>query len=494
MQTLFTASKTPLTHDGSFKSLSAHSSEAKELEQTLPPNPVSFWEALLVWLKLGFISFGGPAGQISLLHNELVVKRRWLSESRFVHAMNYCIVLPGPEGQQLATYIGWLMHRTWGGLVAGILFVLPAFFMLITFSWLYMRYGNTAWVVALLYGIKPAIVIVVAQVLIQLGLRSLFNRWLCVLAMASFLLVFMVDVSFSYVVIAAAIIGGLVGRVYPSLFNQGLMYQNKHVSSERAVPTHAPALIDDNTPSPYHALYSKRRTNHVLVVGAVLWLAPMLGFGLGLGWDSVYVQLAWFFTKAALLTFGGAYTMLPYIDQGAVNGYHWLSAEQMQHGFALSEATPGPLVILVTFVGFVAGYHQSPDPARAIYETFFSGLIGACIATWFTFLPSFMFVFVGGPIIERTRKTFSFTSPLNAINAAVTGVLLTLVIRFAHQALLPEATQEQSFSIEALYNLLGRVDRVALFIALVSAVALWGYKRSVLEVLLGAALLGFLIN
>jgi chromate transporter len=500
MQTIFSPSKGAFTHDGSF--VTAPQINAAANVNSLTPDPsshqlpaqISILEAFFVWLRLGFISFGGPAGHISILHSELVVKRRWLSEERFLHALNYCILLPGPEGQQLATYIGWLMHRTWGGIMSGILFVLPAFMMLIALSWMYMLYGNTAWLVALFYGVKPAIVAIIVQAIIQMGRRTLSNYWLWLIAILAFIIISVLPSAFSFVVIAAAIIGGIVGRLYPAALNPALAYKNKTSVVGDALARkqpHAATFLDDETPTPFHALHSKRRFNNILTIGLGLWLLPIVCFWMGLGWNHVYTQLAWFFTKAAVLSFGGAYSMLPYIDQGAVGQYHWLTAEQALHGIALSEATPGPLVIMATFVGFLAGYGVSPSPSMALAETLFSGLVGACVATWFTFLPSFIFIFIGAPVIERTRKNFNFIAPLNAINAAVTGVILILIARFSHQALFPKIPDMFAASPNVL---LKGLDGIALMIALLAMAALFRYKRNPLEVLIGAALLGFLIT
>ncbi|HET8869705.1 MAG TPA: chromate efflux transporter, partial [Aquabacterium sp.] len=351
------------------------------------PAAVSFWQALLFWLKLGFISFGGPAGQIAVMHEELVVRRRWISERRFLHALNYCMVLPGPEAQQLATYIGWLLHRTWGGIVAGALFVLPSLFILIGLSWVYMAYGQIGWVAGLFYGIKPAVTAIVLQAAHRIGTRALKNHALWMIAACAFVAIFAFNVPFPLIVALAALIGHVGGRIRPVYFQTG----GQHASSKSS---YGPALIDDDTPTPAHARFSPIRFLRVAVSGLLLWSIPLGLLGLLFGWQHTLTQMGWFFTKAALLTFGGAYAVLPYVYQGAVDHHHWLSATQMMDGLALGETTPGPLIMVVAFVGFVGGYGQALFGPEALG---WAGAAAASVVTWFTFLPSFVFILVGGP-------------------------------------------------------------------------------------------------
>ncbi len=438
--------------------------------EQLPP-PASFWHAFWFWLKLGFISFGGPAGQISLMHQELVEQRRWISERRFLHALNYCMLLPGPEAQQLATYLGWLLHRTWGGIVAGVLFVLPSLFILIALSWVYIAYGDLPLVAGLFYGIKPAVTAIVAQAAQRIGARTLKNTTLWTIAAAAFVAIFVLDVPFPAIVLAAAMIGYVGGRMAPEHFMGGSGHGAAQSSSGRA-------LIDDDTPIPDHARFRWSSLLKVLAVGALLWLIPIGYLSAVYGWTHTLTQMGWFFTKAALLTFGGAYAVLPYVYQGAVEHYGWLSPLQMMDGLALGETTPGPLIMVVAFVGFIGGYLNAVLGAESL---FMSGAVAATLVTWFTFLPSFLFILAGGPLIETTHNNLKFTAPLTAITAAVVGVILNLALFFAYHVLWPKGFG-------------GGFDAVSAVIAVAAAVALFRYKLNVIYLLGGCALVGLLIH
>jgi len=432
---------------------------------------VGFLEALLFWLKLGFVSFGGPAGQIAIMHQELVERRRWISERRFLHALNYCMLLPGPEAQQLATYIGWLLHRSWGGVAAGALFVLPSLFILIALSWLYIAFGDVPLVAGIFYGIKPAVTAIVLQAAHRIGSRALQNNWLWAIAGASFVAIFALNLPFPLIVLGAAVIGYFGGRLAPQRFSLG----GGHAAADKS---YGPALIDDHTPPPDHARFRWPRLALLLVIGATLWLLPMGLLTLLFGWDGTLTQMGWFFTKAALLTFGGAYAVLPYVYQGAVGHYGWLTPTQMIDGLALGETTPGPLIMVVAFVGFVGAYVQ---PVFGADSAFASGALAACLVTWFTFLPSFLFILAGGPLVESTHNELKFTAPLTAITAAVVGVVLNLALFFGYHVLWP-----QGFS--------GSFDWPSALIALGAAVALLRFKRGVIEVLLGCALIGLAVH
>jgi chromate transporter len=435
------------------------------------PIPVSLMQAFWFWLKLGFISFGGPAGQISIMHQELVENRRWISEKRFLHALNYCMVLPGPEAQQLATYIGWLMHRTWGGVIAGALFVLPSLFILIALSWVYIAYGDVPLVAGLFYGIKPAVTAIVVQAAHRIGSRALKNNVLWAIAAASFVAIFALNIPFPFIVLGAALIGYFGGRYAPQFFNAG----GGHGAAKKS---YGAALIDDHTPTPAHALFRWSRFAFVFAIGFMLWLIPMAALYAIFGWQHDFTQMAWFFTKAALLTFGGAYAVLPYVYQGAVGHYQWLTPTQMIDGLALGETTPGPLIMVVAFVGFVGGY------VKALLGTehlFLSGALAASLVTWFTFLPSFIFILAGGPFVETTHNNLKFTAPLTAITAAVVGVILNLALFFGYHVLWP-----QGFS--------GSFDIGSAVIALAAAVALFTFKRNVIQVIGAAALIGLAIK
>lgn len=435
-------------------------------------------ECFAFWLKLGFISFGGPAGQIALMHDELVTRRRWISERRFLHALNYCMLLPGPEAQQLATYLGWLMHRTWGGIVAGTLFVLPSLLILIALSWLYMAYGHTSLVSGLFYGIKPAVVAIVLHAAWRIGARTLKNGMLWAIAVAAFVAIFALHLPFPAIVAGAAVIGLLGGRLAPHFFAASASHGTSTSGS-------SPALIGDDTPPPAHTRFERRRLALVLVCGAALWLLPMGLMWLSLGWSHTLTQMGWFFSKAALMTFGGAYAVLPYVYQGAVSHYGWLAPTQMMDGLALGETTPGPLIMIVSFVGFVGGWSEA---AQAASGAFLAGpgivlmaLLGACVATWFTFLPSFIFILAGGPLVESTHGELRFTAPLTAITAAVVGVILNLALFFVWHVLWPQGEW-------------ARPDLAAMLLAACAALALFRFKANVIWVILGSALAGLLLS
>ncbi len=448
---------------------------ASAADASAPPAPAGFWQAFAFWLKLGFISFGGPAGQIAIMHQELVERRRWISEKRFLHALNYCMLLPGPEAQQLATYIGWLLHRTRGGIVAGGLFVLPSLFILITLSWIYLAFGDMPLVAGLFYGIKPAVTAIVVQATQRIGARALKNRLMWAIAAASFVAIFGLDLPFPLIVATAALAGYIGGRIAPDKFMPG----GGHGS---AVQSFGRALIDDDTPTPEHARFTWVRLLKVVLVGALLWLVPMGMLAALYGWDSTLSQMGWFFTKAAVLTFGGAYAVLPYVYQGAVENFGWLTPLQMIDGLALGETTPGPLIMVVTFVGFVGGYGS--EVLRTAFGPdgqFLAGAVAAIVVTWFTFLPSFVLIMAGAPFIETTHNDLKFTAPLSAITAAVVGVILNLALFFAYHVLWP-----QGFA--------GSVDWPSVLIAVAAAIALLRYKLNVIPVIAGCALLGLAIH
>ncbi len=432
---------------------------------------VSLLEALRFWFKLGFISFGGPAGQIAILHQELVERRRWLSERRFFHALNYCMVLPGPEAQQLVTYIGWLMHRRWGGVLAGSLFVLPSLAMLVVLSWVYIALGDTPWVTGLFFGIKPAVTVIVVQAAYRIGSRALKNPVLWAIAAASFMAIFALHMPFPLIVGLAAAAGYAGGRLSPHTFQVGGGHAASHAS-------YGPALIDDHTPPPKHAHFSWGGLVQVMLAGALLWAVPMGMLCAVWGWEHSFTQMGWFFTKAALLTFGGAYAVLPYVYQGAVSQFGWVTPTQMMDGLALGETTPGPLIMVVAFVAFIGGYVKALLGPESLLA---AGALAACLVTWFTFLPSFIFILAGGPLVESTHRNLKFTAPLTAITAAVVGVVLNLALFFGYHLLWPE-------------GFAGAFDVRSALIAIGAAVALFKYKRGVMEVIVLCALVGLAIK
>ncbi|MBF0214155.1 MAG: chromate efflux transporter [Magnetococcales bacterium] len=424
-----------------------------------PPYP-SFWEAFLYWLKLGFISFGGPAGQISVMHQELVEKRRWISEQRFLHALNFCMLLPGPEAQQLTIYIGWLMHRTWGGIVAGTLFVLPSLLILILLTYLYIAFGEVTWIQGIFIGIKPAVVAVVMFAAWRIGSRTLKNRLLWAIAIGSFVGIFVLHLPFPVIVLLAGLLGAVGGRLTPELFKAG----GGHGSNGK---NYGPAIFDHDTPQPEHVRFKPIRLLLMIVIFAGLWGAVMT-----LITNPTLHDMGIFFSKAALVTFGGAYAVLPYVYQGGVETFGWLTGAQMVDGLALGETTPGPLIMVVAFVGFVGGWTKELFGPEGL---FLAGVAGASVATLFTFLPSYLFILAGAPLIESTHGDLKFTAPLTAITAAVVGVIVNLSVFFAWHVLWPHATESAPFSG-------GFAGWQALIIA-AAFVALFRFKQDIMRVI-----------
>jgi len=439
---------------------------APHLPQARPAHP-SFGTAFLYWLRLGFISFGGPAGQIAIMHQELVEKHRWISENRFLHALNYCMVLPGPEAQQLAIYIGWLLHRTWGGIVAGTLFVLPSLFILAALTYVYMAFGDITFVQGVFNGIKPAVVAIVVFAAWRIGSRALKNKVLWALAALSFIAIFVFDVPFPYIVLAAGILGFLGGKVAPDKFKVG----GGHGTSDK---NYGPALIDDDTPPIPHTRFRWSYLAILLIVAMAIWAVAMALLD-----QPVLRDMSMFFTKAALLTFGGAYAVLPYVYQGGIETYGWLTGVQMIDGLALGETTPGPLIMVVAFVGFVGAWTKSVFGPEALL---LAGFAGAAVATFFTFLPSFVFILAGAPLVESTHGDLKFTAPLTGITAAVVGVVLNLALFFGWHVIWPQATEAAPFS--------GGFEWFYALISLVAFIALWKYKQDIMKVIGVCAAIG----
>jgi chromate transporter len=433
---------------------------------------VPFREALRFWLKLGFISFGGPAGQIAIMHRELVEQKRWISERRFLHALNYCMVLPGPEAQQLATYIGWLMHGTWGGIVAGGLFVLPSLGILIALSWIYIAFGSVPLIAGILFGIKPAVTAIVLAAAWRIGGKTLKNVWLWAIAVAAFVAIFFSNIPFPAIILSAGIIGAIGGRVAPKKFVVGGGHDSKGAGVTDAV-------IGDDTPTPPHALFRASRLLLFVAIGVGLWVVAMALLAAHSGIDGTLAQMGWFFTKAALLTFGGAYAVLPYVYQGAVENFHWLTAQQMIDGLALGETTPGPLIMVVAFVGFVGGWSKSVLGPEMMFA---GAALAASVVTFFTFLPSFLFILIGGPMVEATHGQMKFTAPLTAITAAVVGVIVNLAVFFAWHVWWPAATRETLFG--------GTFDWFSMLLTFAAAIALMRYKINVIAVIAACGVLG----
>jgi len=434
-----------------------------------PPAAVSFSAALRWWLRLGFISFGGPAGQIAIMHEELVEKRRWISERRYLHALNYCMVLPGPEAQQLATYIGWLMHGVKGGIAAGVLFVLPSLLILIALSWAYLALGDQPVIAGALYGIKPAVTAIVLHAAWRIGRRALSSAPLSALAAAAFVAIAVLKAPFPLIIVAAGLIGFAGGKLAPAAFAGRAV--------QAAASARGPALIGDTDVLP-HTRFSWRDFSVIALAGFGLWAATLDALVVTLGPDHLLPQLGWFFTGAALVTFGGAYAVLPYVVQAAVLDYGWLSTSQMMDGLALGESTPGPLIMIVAFVGFVAGWHQPLFGAEA---SFAAAALAAGVATFFTFLPSFLFILLGAPLVEATHGDLKFTAPLTAITAAVVGVILNLVLFFADHVLWPQGHA-------------GAFDAAAAVITTGAAIALFRFDTGIVRTLAACAVVGLILT
>jgi len=430
-----------------------------------PPAP-SLGEAFRYWLKLGFISFGGPAGQIAMMHQELVERRRWISEHRYLHALNYCMLLPGPEAIQLAIYISWLLHGVRGAVVAGVLFFLPAFLLLSLLAGIYLNFGDVPLVQGIFYGIRPAVVAVVLFAAWRIGTKAIRNGLLAGIAALAFVGIFFFDVDFPWIVLAAALLGALGGKLAPAQFKGG----GGHGAAGKA---YGPALIDDDTPPPAHARFSWGRLALTTAACVALWALAM---ALVAGTPDLW-HMGEFFTKAAFLTLGGAYAVLPYVYQNAVEHFGWLTGPQMMDGLALGETTPGPLIMVVTWVGYLGGVAKSVAAQPVV-----AGLAGATVATFFTFLPSFFFILAGGPLVEATRGELKFTAPLTAITAAVVGVIMNLAVFFAWHTFWPAATAAAPFG--------GPFEALQVAVALAAFVALWKFKADIMKVIGACALLG----
>src|SRR3989440_1159033 len=431
--------------------------EATQPVTSAKPVAPTFRNAFLFWLKLGFISFGGPTGQIAIMHQELVERRKWISNARFLHALNYCMLLPGPEAQQLATYVGWLMHRTLGGVVAGSLFVLPSVFILWGLSYVYVVYGKIPWIAAIFYGLKPAVLAIVAAAVIRIGKKALKNSVMWSLALAAFVAIYFFRVPFPLIIISAGIIGLIGNKILPQYFR-----------GEVAHPLDVDLVskVGDRAKSTW---------GHALKISAtwiLIWALPLALTGIFLGTDHTIFREGIFFSKAAVITFGGAYAVLPYVSQQAVEHYQWLAAPQMLDGLGLAETTPGPLIMVLQFVGFLGSWnHPGNLPPLA------SATLGALVTTWTTFVPCFLWVFLGAPYIERLRDVKLLTAALSTVTAAVVGVILNLAVWFGLHVIFPGNE---------------KVDWFALVVCAIAFVAMLRYKIDIIPVVLASGLLGLI--
>ncbi len=437
----------------------------------------TFREALAVWAKIGVTSFGGPAGQIATMHRVLVDEKRWIGEQRFLHALNYCMLLPGPEAQQLATYIGWLLHRTWGGIVAGTLFVLPGAAVMLGLSLLYAGYHDVRIVEALFFGIKPAVLAIVLHALVRIGRRALTSRLAVALAAAAFVAIFFLDLPFPLVVAGAGLTGFVVSR---------LRVDHPPASESRAA-NERDAVIDDMLQSggSDHVQPSLARALRVLALWLPLWLAPVVILLAWRGTDDVYSQIAVFFSKMAVVTFGGAYAVLAYVAQQAVDGFGWLQPGEMLDGLGMAETTPGPLILVLQYVGFLAAYR---DPG--ILPPWLAGTLAAGLTLWVTFTPCFLWIFLGAPYVERLRANRALGAALSAITAAVVGVILNLAVWFALHTIFAEVTAGNAFGLRLWQPVWATIDWPSLILAIGAAVAMFRFRLGMLPTLAGSALLG----
>ena len=438
---------------------------------TIPTNHISvrhpsFAQACRFWLKFGFISFGGPTAQIALLHGELVERKKWISESRFLHALNFCMLLPGPEAHQLAIYIGWLLHKIRGGVIAGTLFVLPAAIFLWSLTWAYAVYGKIAWVAAIFFGVKAAVMAIVAEAVIRIGSKALKNEVMWSLAALAFVAIFFLKVPFPLVVLTAGLIGLVGGKFWKDKF---LVFgQNKSGTKDQEI------VLSDEMESPAHTKPSLPRAIKVSAIWFTLWWAPVLLTGLWRGWNDTVFREGLFFSKAAVVTLGGAYAVLQYVAQNAVEHFHWLQPGQMLDGLGLAETKPGPLIMVLQFVGFMGGWNVPGSSAPLLAAT-----LGALISTWTTFTPCFLYVFLGGPYSERLRGNAHLTTALSAITAAVVGVVMNLAVWFGMHILLPKNEP---------FNWFAAVVGVLVFFGM------WKWKWGIIPVIIGAGILGLLYN
>ena len=442
------------------------STDSFPVQSALPARRPTFKEALAVWVKIGLLSFGGPTGQIALMHKELVDKRRWISDGRFLHALNYCMLLPGPEAQQLAIYIGWLLHRTWGGIVAGTLFVLPGAALLWLVSWVYVAYGEVAWIEAIFYGLKPAVMGIVAFAVLRIGKKALKNPVMWSVAAAAFVGIYFLKLPFPLIVFTAGLIGLVGGKFFSSTF----YVAGGHGGGAGGGHAGGAAVIDDAVAVKDEHRPSLGRAARTTAIGLAVWALPVLALAAWLGRDHVLVQEGLFFSKAAVVTFGGAYAVLPYVAQQAVETHGWLTAPQMLDGLGLAETTPGPLILVLQYVGFLGAW-ANPAP----FSPLGAATLGAAVTLWCTFVPSFLFVFLGAPYIEALRGQKLLTCALSAVTAAVVGVVLNLAVWFAMSVWFPRG---------------GAVDVFAVAVSAVVFVGLYKFKWDVVPVVLASGALG----
>ncbi len=455
------------------------------IESESSAHAVSLREAFWVWVRVAIYSFGGPAGQMAVMHKILVEEKRWVSEARFLHALNYTMLLPGPEAQQLATYIGWLLHKIPGGLIAGTLFILPGFISILVLSILYAQFQDVGFVQGIFYGLKPAVMAIVIEAVIRIGRRALKNLIMVGLAAAAFIAIFFFDVPFPLIILGAGLIGYVGGRYWQPYFN--VNHGHRAATNPDDEPAETFAITDTAVSAP-HTQPSTRRALKVLAVCLTLWFTPLLWLSFWLGPDNVFTQIGIFFSQAAVVTFGGAYAVLAYIAQEAVGTYGWLQPGEMLDGLGMAETTPGPLVQVVQFVGFMGAFRQGAELSPLV-----AGIYGAILTTWVTFVPCFLWIFLGGPYIEHLRGHKALSTALAGITAAVVGVILNLAAWFAIQTLFGQVDELYWGPLRLYAPHWATIDWASLLIAVAAFVALFRFKTGMLTTLAGAVGLGLLV-
>ena len=440
---------------------------------------VSFGEAMKVWGRVAALSFGGPAGQIAVMHKIIVEEKKWIGDARFLQALNYCTLLPGPEAQQLATYIGWLMHRTAGGLAAGILFVLPGLLAIMALSWVYVLLGKVTIVQGLFFGLKAAVLVIVIEAVLRVGKRALRNNVLVALAAVSFIAIFFYDVPFPVIVLGAGVIGYIGGWAGVPAFLGG----GGHGKAGGKELADRESLLGEGTPE--HVRFNMSWWLTITAIFLVLWLAPVVALILWLGEANVFSQIAIFFSKMAVVTFGGAYAVLAYVAQQAVDNYHWVTAGEMLDGLGMAETTPGPLIMVTQFVGFLAAWR-----APGGLDPLLAATLGGLLTTWVTFAPCFLWIFAGAPFVEALRANKALAAALGAITAAVVGVILNLAVWFALQVLFAKHTPVSFLGAKVDMPVLSSVDAPSLVLAVAAAIAIFRFKVGMIPVLLVSALAG----
>jgi chromate transporter len=454
-----------------------------------PPAPprrtVPFGEAFRFWLKLGFINFGGPTGQIAIMHEELVERRGWISESRFLHALNYCMLLPGPEAQQLAIYVGWLLHKTLGGLVAGVLFVLPGALLMGVLSWLAATRGQLAPIAAVFYGLRAAVIAIVAVAVLRIGAKSLKNGAMVAIAAAAFVGIFALHLPFPLIVLSAGVLGLVGSRVRPDLFQAAAGHGAKTAAGGGAPAKDAHVVLHDDDLPPEHARPTLARTLRALIVGSLVWIVPLALVAAWRGPADVLTQMGLFFSKAAMVTFGGAYAVLAYLQQAAVETYHWLVPGEMLDGLGLAESTPGPLILVTEFVGYLGAYRHPGDLSPLL-----AGALGAAVTLWATFAPCFLWIFLGAPFIESTRRQKAFAAALATITASVVGVVLNLAVALALHTLFTRVGERTLGPARLPVPELASVDLFAVALAVAAFVAMRRFKVGIIPVVVASAAIG----